>query len=587
MRSLHRSIGLGGLICLVILVGTVTALAQPTSSPAASLDLQPEVPANAEATPDVATAAPSTSARHYMTRLDWSIIGVYGVLMVAIGLYYSFRTTSQEEYLLGGRNMRSSTVGLSLFATLFSTITYLAMPGEMINKGPVILWSLVSIPVAYLVVGYLLIPHFMRLRLTSAYELLEARLGVGIRLFGSSIFLLTRMLWMALIIFITSKKLIVVMMGLDEKWTPWIAVAIGLITVVYTSLGGLRAVVLTDVIQSFILLFGALLVVGTITYRMGGVAEWWPTQWSPNWDRQPVFSLDPTERATVIGSVVFLTVWWICTAGSDQMAIQRYLATRDVKTARRTFLITGLSNVVVTSLLACVGFGLLAFFTANPHLLEPGMDLNDSKTADVIFPYYIIRFIPAGITGLVVAGLLAAAMSSLSSGINSSCSVLTVDFLDRFSKSGSHYSANRTKIISMVAGLFAVLLSSQMGHVTGNIMEVTVRTNHVFAAPLFALFFLALFVPFATGIGAALGAVAGCSVAVLIAYWDLLTGPIMWSPIAGAIGAAGGVLGLPAGVPLSFQWISTVALAVNLAVALPVSWLTYRGQRPSIADLEG
>jgi len=522
--------------------------------------------------------------------IDWTTIIAYGIGMLAVGWYYSRRMTSREDYLLGGRNMRSSSVGLSLFATLFSTITYLALPGEMIDKGPVLLWSMLSIPIAYVVVGYLLIPQFMKLRLTSAYEILEARLGVSLRLFGSTMFLLTRMLWMALIIYITSEKLIVVMMGLEKSWTPWVAVTIGLITVAYTSMGGLRAVVLTDVIQSFILLFGAVLAIITITGRMGGVDQWWPTQWSANWDYQPVFSLDPTQRVTVVGSVVMMTVWWICTAGSDQMAVQRYLATRDVRTARRMFLITGLSNVVVTTLLACVGFGLLAFFSRNPQLMQAGMNLNTKETADIIFPYYIIRFIPAGITGLVIAGLLAAAMSSLSSGINSSCSVLTVDFLDRFRRSGplatDLQQMRRSKIISLAAGLFAVLLSSLMGKVTGNIMEVTVRTNHVFVAPMFGLFFMALFVPFATTFGSAIGALAGCGVAVLIAYWDLLTGPGMWEPIAQALGTAGRSIGLPPGEPLSFQWITLISLVVDLAVAIPLSYITYRGKRPSIADLE-
>lgn len=513
------------------------------------------------------------SARRYMTLLDWAVIAVYMLGMLGIGAYYHFRMHDAEDYLLGGRNMRSSSVGLSLFATLFSTITYLALPGEIIDKGPVILWSMAAIPIAYVIVGYSLIPHFMRLRMTSAYEILEKRLGLNIRLMGSTIFLLTRMFWMALIIYITSQKIIVVMMGLPDSWTPWVALVIGLVTVVYTSMGGLRAVVLTDVIQSFILLGGALLAIGTVTYAMGGVGAWWPTSWSPTWDSQPVWPsnettwFDMSQRATVIGSIVFMTVWWICTAGSDQMAIQRYFATRDVKAARRVFLITGLTNIVVTCLLACVGFGLLAFFSKNPQLLQSGMDINTKDTADIAFPYYIIRFIPPGVTGLVISGLLAAAMSSLSAGINSACSVLASDYVDRFwidkGQDTARAQIRRTRIISVVVGIIAVLLSSLMGNVTGNIMEVTVRTNHVFVAPLFGLFFMAMFVPFATAAGTAIGAIAGCGIAVVIAYWDFLTG----NP------------------SLSFQWISLISLVVDLGVAIPLSYVLSGGRRmPSFAS---
>jgi SSS family solute:Na+ symporter len=510
-----------------------------------------------------ATPKPGASARHYMTVLDWVVIGVYMLAMLGIGVYYHFRIQDTDAYLLGGRNMRSRSVGLSLFATLFSTITYLALPGEMIAKGPVILWSMVSIPIAYVVVGYLLIPYFMRLRVTSAYEILEKRLGVRIRLIGSSIFLVTRMMWMALIIEVTAEKIIVAMLGLSSSWTPWVAAGIGLVTVAYTSMGGLRAVVLTDVIQTFILLGGAVLAVAMVTVHMGGVGEWWPRQWSPYWDHQPVFSLDPTQRVTVIGSIVFMTVWWICTAGSDQMAIQRYLATPDLKAARRVFLITGLSNIAITVVLACVGFGLLAFFSRNPHLLESGMDLNTQTTADVIFPYFIIKFMRPGITGVVLAGLLAAAMSSLSSGVNSSCSVISSDFLNRLRSRrvapGGLQEIRQARVVSWVTGLAAVLLSMLIGFITRNvnIMEATVRTNHVFVAPLFGLFFMALFVRFATPLGTAVGAVAGCAVGACIAFGEKLFG----------------------GQALSFQWISLVSLVVDLGVAIPLSYVLSGGRR--------
>jgi SSS family solute:Na+ symporter len=262
-----------------------------------------------------------------------------------------------------------------------------------------------------------------------------------------------------------------------------------------------------------------------------------------------------------------MTVWWICTAGSDQIAIQRYLATRNVKAARRAFLTTGLANVVVTLFLATLGFALLGFFRANPDLLRPDMSIADEKTADIIFPFYIIRFLPAGITGLVLAGLLAAAMSSLSSGINSSCSVINTDFVERARKHGDTEAnrIRRNKLIAVISGLAAVLLSSLMGRISGNIMEITVRTNHLFVAPLFGLFFMALFVRFATPLGTFAGALAACAVAVVFAYWDFFVG----DPDA----------------KLSFQWISLIALAVHLTVGCGLS-LIFPRRAGSAADKE-
>jgi len=493
-----------------------------------------------------------------LTSLDWVVIAIYGIGLLSVGWYFSKKIRNTEDYLLGGRTMRSGSVGLSLFATLLSTITYLAIPGEMIKHGPVLLWSMAAIPIAYVIVGYLLIPHFMKLRVTSAYEILETKLGVRIRLIGAIIFLVTRLLWMALIIYLTADKIIVVMMGWNPNMTPVVAMAIGLITVIYTSMGGLRAVVFSDVLQSFILLGGAILSISLITIKMGGF-HWWPTEWSSNWSQQPIFSLDPRTRVTVVGSIVFMTVWWVCTAGSDQMAIQRYLATRNTKAARRAFLTTGIANIVVTGLLATMGFALLGFFRYNPQLLQQGMSIAQEKTADIAFPYFIIRFLPSGITGLVIAGLLAAAMSSLSSGINSSCSVISTDFIDRFRKdnTGSEDARiRRNKIIALITGLTAVALSAMMGKITGNIMEVTVRTNHIFVAPLFGLFFMAMFVRFATPFGTACGALAGCAIAVVIAYWDFITG----NPDN----------------RLSFQWISLISLATNLIVGIPLSLLPRR-----------
>lgn len=536
-----------------------------------------------------ASVAPDDERIARLFPLDWLVIAAYFGVMLAIGWYYSRRTATTDDYLLGGRNMRSSSVGLSLFATLMSTITYLALPGEMINKGPVILCWMFGLPIVYLVVGYLLIPHFMRLQVTSAYELLEMRLGLEGRLLAALMFLATRMLWMALIIYITTDKLIIQMMHWPSTMTPWVAAAIGIVTVIYTSMGGLRAVVLTDVIQSFILIGGALLCLIVITGNMGGVDAWWPREWSPTWDRQKVFTWDPTERVTVVGSFVFMTLWWICTAGSDQMAIQRYLATRDVAAARRVFLVTLVANVVITSLLVAVGFALLGFFRADPHNLGPGMTVE--RDADSLFPYYIVRFLPPGITGLVIAGLLAAAMSSLSSGINSACSVISSDFISRFrrmrvergfpvqvvrlpgAKIARHpvntpdesvgapvaVSVLQTKWIAVASGLVAVLLSFVIGKVSGNIMAVTVKTNHVFVAPLFGLFFMALFVPFATPFGAVFGALYGAAAAVIVGYWHLLTGQ----------------------AELSFQWITLVSLTVNLVAGILLSKVPLRGRSPS------
>ena len=303
--------------------------------------------------------AQEPALRDGLGAFDWAIVGLYGAGMLAIGIYYAYRAKTTEDYYLGGRRMRSSMVGLSLFATLISTISYLAVPGEIAKHGPIILMYIAALPIIYLIVGYALIPHFTKLPITSGYELLEKRFGPSIRLLGSCIFLLLRLMWMGLVVF-SASKVIVSAVGLAPDRIPYVVVGVGALTVAYSSLGGLQAVVLTDVIQSVVLFLGALACLLVVTVKMGGFG-WFPTEWYPNWDAQPLFSIDPKVRVTVFGTIVCTTVWWVCTAGADQMAIQRYLATRDAKAARRAFLI---NNIVDAT-------NYLLLFLSLIHISEP------------------------------------------------------------------------------------------------------------------------------------------------------------------------------------------------------------------------
>ncbi len=459
---------------------------------------------------------------HYLAALDWVVIGLYAVGMLAVGWYYSRRTATTEDYLLGGRNMKPLNVGLSLFATLLSTISYLAYPGEMIRYGPMVLAMVVAYPFIVMVVGWLMIPFFMKMQVTSAYQILEMRLGLGVRMLGSVFFLSLRLLWMAVIIYATTDKILVPLLGLDSSATPWLCAVLGLITVTYTSMGGLRAVVLTDVVQTVILLGGAVLTVVLITVYLGGIQSWWPDQWAPHWPEPRAY--DPNERITFFGIIVATFTWWICTSGSDQMAIQRYLATKDVKAARNVLITTLGANTVVNILLTLVGLSLLAYFRLNPHLIPDGQTV--LSDADRLFPQFIAVALPTGISGLVVAGLLAAAMSSLSSGVNSSCSVITVDFIDRFrrSKENELDHVRLAKYVSFIVGAAVVVLSAYVGVVQGNLLEIAYKVVNLITAPLFGLFFMAMFVRWAKGWATIVGAICGLAVVVTISFWKELTG---------------------------------------------------------------
>ncbi len=530
----------------------------------------------------------STSARPPgLQPLDWAIVAIYAVSTIALGVYFSRRQRSTQEYFIGSGNMNPLLIGVSLFATLLSTISYLSMPGEAAGKGPVHLLGLLSLPFVYLTVAVWIIPVYMRQRATSAYELLETRLGLSVRLLGATMFLALRLVWMTLLVYLAAKAL-ADMMRVDPSWIPLIVIITGGVSLVYTSLGGLRAVVITDFMQTVLLYGGALLVIGTVTWNFGGFG-WFPTTWQPNWDTQPIFSTDPKTRITVIGTILTLFIWYTATAGGDQVSVQRFMATRDTQAARRAFGTQLCVGAVVNLTLYVVGFALLGYYQAHPAELH--VDLTVGNNADQLFPIFIADQLPLGISGLVVAAMFAAAMSSIDSGVNSITAVVMTDFLDRFGlKPQTEKGHVRVaRLLAFGIGAVVVLGSSFVKYIEGNITVVTSKTVNLLTTPIFALFFFAMFVKRATPAGVCIGALFGTLTAAAIAF----SGPLVYllHAHAGVDPASFGVelisktdpvtgdTWMTAEDPISFQWIGPVALAVNLITGYVASLLLPGGRR--------
>jgi solute:Na+ symporter, SSS family len=526
------------------------------------------IPILADPNPDLRAAAADAILRinrrepHYMSPWDWGVIAVYALGMLSVGWYYARRTTTQEQYLLGDRHMRPLMVGISLFASLFSCVSYLAMPGEIIKYGPMILGGLLAYPFVALVNGWLIIPFIMRLKVTSAYEILELRFGPAVRTLGSLLFLSLRLLWMSVIVYAMTTKVLVPLSGLPTWTTPVVCGLLAFVTIVYTAMGGLRAVVITDVIQAMILFGAAIVTVVTISVALGGVQGWWPAHWPAHWP-EPRFGYDPSARVPLFIIAVSSFVWYVCTSASDQIAIQRYLSTKDAKAARSVLFISLSADILVSFILTAVGLALLAYFRANPHLIP------DSQTVladgDKLFPRFIIVGLPVGWSGLVVAGLLACAMSALSAGINSTCSVLTVDVIDRWrgTKRPAESGAERVgqlKHVSYLIGAIVVVLSLGVNMVQGNLLEICYKVVNLLTAPLAGLFLLAMFVPWARSFGALVGAAFGLAVVIAISYWREITG----TP------------------GISFLWAMPVGLVVQMVVGALVSLIPIGRKSPPL-----
>ena len=477
-----------------------------------------------------------------LTRLDWLIIIIYAAGMLLAGFYFSRRNKSPDDYMLGGRNMKFWKVGLSLFATLFSAVTYLSLPGEMIKHGPMIWSMLVALPFIYFLVAYFFIPFIMKLRISSAYELLEKRLDIRNRMVAATYFIVMRLIWMAVIIYMVSEKVIVPIMGWPENTGLAVSIIMGVITVIYTSFGGLRSVVFTDIVQTFILFGGTILAILLITKQLGGFSAIIPSEWPGHWAGWVFF--DTKVRVSFLTAFLATFGWHVCTAGSDQMAIQRYLATRDTGAARKMYLSSIISNFLVFCLLAILGLALYAFFTRHPQSLAEGQSVVDG--ADLLFPRFIVIGLPAGFSGLVLAGLLAASMSSLSSGINSSALAIINDFILRFRRNPVSESkqVRLAKIISLATGVIIVLLSLVIGQVRGNLLELTYKTINLLTAPLFVPFFMAMFVKWAKPTATFTGTLASGLAALLISYSQEIFS-----------------------IPISFLWIIPGSFAVGILIS--------------------
>jgi SSS family solute:Na+ symporter len=492
---------------------------------------------------------PSTIIKQGLGVWDLLVVVAYMAWMLGIGVYYSKRQTDTSEYFLGGRGMGWLIVGISTMATLVSTITYLTTPGEIVANGFGVLWGQLSIYLAFPIIGYLIIPRIMAHEgMVSGYQLLERQFGMSIRQAAAFLFVLTRMSWTGLIVYTCSRAV--------SQMTGWplafVILAVGIITVSYTTMGGIRAVIITDVTQAVILFGGALAVVVFAMFAAHSVTAWWPNLHDPvvkaglAWPKIKLFSLDPTDRITILGIIFMYFCFWVVTASSDQLAIQRYLSTKDTRAARKSFLANAVSNTFVGITLVLCGVALLGYFLKNVSLIPPVDELLRNKQAilpdvtqkmasmsplqqkvftlksggDDLFPWFIAHILPAGLSGVLIAALFSAAMSSVSSGVNSVTTVLMVDFPRIFTGDlDERGKVRRARIIGVSVGMVALVITFIQHMIKGNFMEVAQKINGFFVAPMAALFFMAFFVKRVTRQGAWVSIVVGFLIGVVVSYY--------------------------------------------------------------------
>ena len=291
--------------------------------------------------------------------LDYAAILLYMVATFGISLWFGRKQKNVDDFFIGGRHMPWFAVGLSIMATLFSTISYLGTPGEMIKNGIGMSLGVLSIPFSMMVIFYLWIPFYMRLKVTSAYEYLEQRFSYPVRLIGAVLFILLRLGWMSMVVFVASKALDR-LKGDDFAFLPgpgiywWIA-GVGIFAAIYTSVGGIQAMIWTDVLQCVLLLSGVIIVIVYIAFvDQTGPPDWWriASEHAPKHTSPQFFTTDVMVRNTVVWVLINHFFWAICTHGSDQVVLQRYFSTASQRAARRSYLISISVDLCMTVLLA-------------------------------------------------------------------------------------------------------------------------------------------------------------------------------------------------------------------------------------------
>jgi SSS family transporter len=420
-----------------------------------------------------------------LSSIDTAVLIAYLLLLTLMGFYFARRGRRSEDYFLAGRRIPWWAAGISLLGTSISAITFMAIPALVYRTDWVyLIGNLMIVAVAPPVIAYYL-PFYRRLKVTSAYEYLELRFGLATRLVGSATFLLYQMGRMGIVVYLPALALAAV-----TGWNVYLCIiAIGVLATLYTTLGGIEAVIWTDVVQVVVLLGGAVASLFVIISLLpGGPAGLIETAAAEG--KLTAVNLGWSASTTALWVVVFGNFFkFLIPYSSDQAVIQRYLTTSDEKQAARSIWLNAAASIPVWTTFFALGTALWAFYRAFPEKLDVV-----GKT-DEIFAWFIVHELPTGLTGLVVAALFAAAMSSLDSGMNSMATAITTDFYRRFRPAANDRSClNAARLATVLLGLTATGLAAYLASVeTGSIWDRFLEIMGLFGGGLAGMFMAGIF----------------------------------------------------------------------------------------------
>ncbi|MCK0123787.1 sodium/solute symporter [Gelidibacter sp. F2691] len=452
-------------------------------------------------------------AAHPFGVLNYCILALYLLISVLIGLYFSRKQKSTDDYFSGGGRIPWWASGLSVFGTLLSAITFMAIPAKaFITDWSFFFLNITAILITPLI-AFVFIPFFNKLKIKTAYEYLEERFNYAARAFGSLSFILFQLGRIGIVLLLPSLAISIVT-GIPVETSILI---MGVLCVFYTTFGGIEAVVWTDVMQVVVLLGGSVLAVAWIMLHtetsFGDMITYASDRDKFNIMNMEFNFTESTFWVVFIGGLASAMV----TQGTDQTIVQRYLTSSSVKDSQKTLYTNAVLTLPATIIFFGIGTLLFMFYSEMPDKLSPAISNNDS-----IFPWYIVRELPMGVSGLLVAGIFSAAMSSISSSLNSVSTAYCNDFHMHFKPQVNDVKLLKiARIVTVITGILGVLLALWMA--SSNIKSLWdqfYRFLGLFTGGLGGMFLLGMLTKRANATGTLMGLVVS---ALLIWYISVFT----------------------------------------------------------------
>jgi len=445
----------------------------------------------------------------FFSTLDYILLAAYFVLMLGIGIWTSLKQNSTADYFKGGQKIPGWATGLSIFGAKLSAITFIGIPAKTYATDWTYFFLLMTIIMIMPVVVRYFIPFYRRLGVTSSYEFLENRFNYSVRGIAAMMYILLQLGRMGIVILLPSIALSVVT-GIDVRTS---IVVMGVVSLFYTVLGGIEAVIWTEVVQVIILLTGALLALVLIPlYLDHPPAHNLHTLQA--YQKLQLFDLrfdftSSTFWVVVIGGFALNLIQYGC----DQTVVQRYLTTTDEKTAVKSLQLGAWLTLPSTIIFFAIGTLLFLFYRDHPA--QVNIALNNQ---DTIFPWYIVTQLPKGIAGLVITAIFAAAMGSLNGSVNGVATVVVNDFFRRqLPGRADKYYLKTARIVTLVVGLFGTLVAWMMASWGAtSLWDEFNLIMGLFTGSVGGLFLLGIFFKRTTAKGAIIGFAVSAVVQVLL-----------------------------------------------------------------------